>query len=566
MIAQSPLLSGELHYARIPRAYWRDRLDMAYAMGLDAISTYVFWNVHEPAPGHFDFEGENDVAHFVRQAAEAGLDVVLRPGPYVCAEWDFGGLPAWLLAGPPIAVRTCDTRYMAPVRRWLQRLGTELAPLQQSRGGPIVAVQLENEYGAFGSDAGYLRAMQAALDDAGFAESPYYTIDQPQDLAAGSLPGVPAGVTFAPGNPAREFAALRALRPNQRPICGEYWAGWFDHWGEPRQARDAGLQVRELEWMIRAKCAVNIYMFHGGTTFGFYNGANLSEMGSYQPDVTSYDYLAALDEAGRPAPKYAAFRDAIARATGKAMRPVPAAPETVDVPPFAFTECAALEPLCASAVTSPRPLPMEELGQAFGFIRYRTRLRQGGSGRLEIEDLRDFATICVDGVAAGYLDRRLGQSALQLELPPDGGVLDVLVENCGRVNYGPAFGSERKGITRAVRWNGVEVLDWEIAPLPFDDLTPLAFGAEPCRAPAFFRGHFELAQPRPTFLDTRGLGKGVLFVNGRNAGRYWNAGPQRSLYVPGVWLHSGRNEVVVFDVLVAPKMFTGGSAEPIMEI
>ncbi|HEY4434474.1 MAG TPA: beta-galactosidase, partial [Candidatus Cybelea sp.] len=190
MISDTPLLAGEMHYPRIPRAYWEARLKMAYAMGLDAVSTYVFWNLHEPSPGAFDFSGENDVAEFVRTAARAGLSVVLRPGPYVCAEWDLGGLPAWLLAGEPIALRTQDEGYMRPVRRWLKRLGEELAPLQRSSGGPILAVQLENEYGAFGNSKPYLAALRDALDDAGFGASPYYTIDQPGDLERGSLPGV----------------------------------------------------------------------------------------------------------------------------------------------------------------------------------------------------------------------------------------------------------------------------------------------------------------------------------------------------------------------------------------
>ncbi|MBV8148023.1 MAG: beta-galactosidase, partial [Candidatus Eremiobacteraeota bacterium] len=313
MIGPEPIVSGEMHYPRIPRDYWRARLEMAHAMGVDAISTYVFWNVHEPRPGLYDFHGERDVGEYVRLAAACGLDVILRPGPYVCAEWDFGGLPAWLLNAPDLRIRTTAESFMRPVRTWLQRLGQELAPLQRAYGGPIVAVQLENEYGAYGEDTAYLHALRAALDAAGFGVSPYYTIDQPRDLARGALPDLPMAATFAPGDPERDLAELRRLRAQSPPICGEYWAGWFDRWGEPHQQRDEAQQARDLAWMLENRCSLNLYMLCGGTNFGFFNGANASADEAYAPVTTSYDYLAAIDEAGRPTRKYFSFRDAIAR-------------------------------------------------------------------------------------------------------------------------------------------------------------------------------------------------------------------------------------------------------------
>jgi beta-galactosidase len=238
---------------------------MARAMGLNAISTYVFWNRHEQYEGRYEFDGENDVAQFIHLAQEHGLDVILRPGPYVCAEWDFGGLPAWLLKDGPIAVRTTDERFMEPVRRWLKRLGEELAPLQRAHGGPIVAVQLENEYGAFGTDRGYLAQLRASLEDAGFKESPMFTIDQPGDLANGAVDDLPIAVTFAPGDPGSQFASVHALRPGVPLLCGEYWAGWFDHWGEPHARLDDAQQARDLQWMLAQGVSVNMYMFHGGT-------------------------------------------------------------------------------------------------------------------------------------------------------------------------------------------------------------------------------------------------------------------------------------------------------------
>jgi beta-galactosidase len=556
MISDTPLLAGEMHYPRIPRAYWEARLKMAYAMGLDAVSTYVFWNLHEPSPGTYDFSGENDVAEFVRAAARAGLSVVLRPGPYVCAEWDLGGLPAWLLAGKPIALRTQDEEYMRPVRRWLKRLGEELAPLQRSRGGPILAVQLENEYGAFGSSQPYLEALRDALDDAGFAASPYYTIDQPGDLARGSLPGIAIAATFAPGDPERDLGMLRALRPDGPLICGEYWAGWFDHWAEPHHRTDRENQVRDLEWMLEHGCSVNFYMFHGGTSFGFWNGANASEAQPYQPDTTSYDYDAALDEAGRPTQKYRAFRDVIARERGVDPRPIPEPPRTIEIPAFDLTTFASLDAMLTNPVECDAPVPMEALGQSLGYVLYRTTLEDAGENVLEFDWMRDYAIVSLDGEVAGHLDRRLGETALPLAVPRPGMRLDILVENGGRINYGPKLLDERKGVG-PVRWGGRELPNWQAFTLPLDDLRPLRFDQPSARAPGFWRGIFEVDERADTFIDVRSLGKGALWINGRNAGRFWSVGPQASLYVPGLWLREGTNEAVVLDLFDSQRTLCG---------
>jgi beta-galactosidase len=548
-----------MHYPRIPREYWRARLEMAFAMGLDAVSTYVFWNLHEPEPERYEFTGICDVAEYVRLAADCGLAVVLRPGPYVCAEWDFGGLPAWLLADPDMRLRTAHESYMRPVRRWLRRLGEELAPLQRSRGGSIVAVQLENEYGAFGNDERYLRALRAALDEAGFGESPFYTIDQPSDVERGALADVAVASTFAPGDPERDLRILRELRPLQRPICGEYWAGWFDHWGEPHQQRDDAQQIRDVEWMTQTDCSFNIYMLCGGTNFGFTNGANASEREPYAPVTTSYDYLAAIDEAGRPRPKYYAFRDAIAKVRRTAARPVPPVPQTMEIAEFALTEYASLEPLLGRAHFHERPQPMEVLGQSFGFTLYRTKLDDPSAGLLEIDAVRDFATIMLDGAVCGRLDRRTGSSGLKLERHRDGATLDVLMENCGRINYGPLIVDERKGIERSVRYNGSELLDWQIFLLPLDELSSLSFGNGVRPAPGFLRGTFSVSETHDTFFDMRAFGKGVLFVNGRNVGRYWSIGPQEALYVPGAWLRQGENEAIVFETQSVRKPYLAGA-------
>jgi beta-galactosidase len=574
MIGDGRLIrSGELHYPRIPRAYWASRLAMAYAMGLDTVSTYVFWNVHEERRGDYDFSDQRDVAEFVRIAANQGLDVILRPGPYVCAEWDFGGLPAWLLEGDGARVRTRDESYMAPVRRWLARLGEELAPLQRSRGGPIIAVQLENEYGAFGNDARYLHAMREALDGAGFGDSPYFTIDQPADLKAGALPGIPAAVTFAPGNLDAAMASLRTLRDDAPLACGEYWAGWFDHWGEPHADEDVETQVHDVRRMLTDGCSLNVYMFHGGTNTAFYNGANTDDRtGAYRPDVTSYDYLAALDEAGRPTPKYYAFRDAISEVTGIPQRRVPPVPRTIGFPRCRFTESAALDGLLlAPPVESADPRSMEDLGQSFGYTLYRTTLQGAGEGgTLDLGPVRDFATIALDGRVAGTLDRRLEQTSLFIEPGgPSASRLDILIENCGRINYGPHMGADPKGLRGPVRFNGQQLHGWRQFTLPMNDLSALAFSAIQTPDgdfPQFFRARFHLEEPGDTFLDTRTLGKGVLFVNGHNAGRYWSIGPQRALYVPAVWLRAGYNDVVVFEISARGELFTEGVAEPIIGV
>ena len=549
MIPGRRVISGEMHYARIPREYWRDRLRMARAMGLDTTSTYVFWNKHEPRPGIYDFAGENDVAAYARTAQEEGLDVILRPGPYVCAEWDFGGLPAWLLE-QDVPVRTLHERYMKPVRAWLHRLGAELASLQRAHGGPIVAVQLENEYGAFGNERAYLFALRQALTDAGFGVSPMFTIDQPKDLQAGSLDELPIAATFAPGNPQREFQHVRALRSQAPLLCGEYWAGWFDHWGEPHHRLDDEQQASDLEWMLREGCSVNLYMFHGGTNFGFWNGANSSQTHPYEPDTTSYDYDAALDEAGRPTAKYFRFRDIVANQTGIAPPPVPPSPQTISIAEFSLARCCALlDADLGDRVDNDRPLTMEALGQSFGCVLYRTVIEGPVDAELHVDAVHDFAVIAIDGAAVACLDRRLGESNARIKTASTRARLDILVENCGRINYGPDLPYERKGITRGVYLDGRELLGWQMHCMPLDDPRGFAFESARVNAPALYRGVMRVEQPGDTFVDVSALGKGALWVNGRNAGRFWNIGPQKTLYVPGVWLRAGDNDVIALDLL-----------------
>ena len=313
------IISGEIHYQRVPRVYWRERFRMAKAMGLNAVTTYVFWNVHEQQPGTYDFSGNNDVAEFIREAQQEGLYVVLRPGPYVCAEWEFGGYPAWLLKDHSLVLRSNDPKYIEPAARWFKRLGQELAPLQVGNGGPIILVQVENEYGSFGNDHAYMEKIRSMLVDAGFTKSQLYTADGAEEVPAGSLPDLPVGINFGgadAGAAQKEFAILKKVRPNGPFFNSEYWDGWFDHWGGPHASTNATNEANNLDWMLKQGYSVSLYMFHGGTSFGWMNGAN-SDGKNYEPDVTSYDYDSPLDESGRPSPKFSLFREVIAKDTGK---------------------------------------------------------------------------------------------------------------------------------------------------------------------------------------------------------------------------------------------------------
>jgi len=412
------IISGEMHYPRIPRAYWRDRLRKAKAMGLNTITTYVFWNEHEATPGVYDFSGNNDVVEFIREAQEEGLYVILRPGPYVCAEWEFGGYPSWLLKDHAIVVRSSDPKYMEPNNRWIKRLGQELAPLQIGNGGPIILVQVENEYGSFGSDHEYMEANHRALVDAGFTKAQLYTADGPEQVPNGSLPELPVGINFGPDDPdsaEKAFATLKKFRPNGPFFNSEYWAGWFDHWGDKHAHTDTAKQVANLDWMLKQGYSVSVYMFHGGTSFGWMNGAN-SNGKNYQPDVTSYDYDSALDESGRPTPKYFAFRDVIAKDTGTTPPPVPETAAPIAVAPIPLIASASLWNTLPKPVTSAQPLSMEDLDQSYGYILYRTTVSADADGDLVLDGLHDYAQIYADGVLVGTLDRRLKQDHLAVKL------------------------------------------------------------------------------------------------------------------------------------------------------
>jgi beta-galactosidase len=558
------IISGEMHYPRIPRDYWRDRMKKARAMGLNTISTYVFWNLHEPQRGKFDFTGQNDIAAFVRIAQEEGLYVLLRPGPYVCSEWDLGGLPAWLLASPDIVLRSTDAKFMRPAEEYLKRLGQELVPLLATRGGPIIGVQVENEYGSFGKDAAYMQKVRDAIVAAGFGEVPLFTADGPEQLPFGTIADVPAAVNFGPGSAERSFVALARFRPDGLRMNQEYWAGWFDQWGKPHNKTNFEREGLELDWMLSQGYSVNLYMFHGGTTFGFMNGANWD--GGYRPQTTSYDYDSALDESGAPSAKFFVFRDAIAKRRAEERFPSPP-PETpqLEIPEFTLNESTSLWSNLGVPVEAQTPRPMETFGQSYGYILYRTTIQGPATGEMVLKELRDYAQIYVDSKEVGTLDRRLNQDHLTLDVPAGAHLLGILVENSGRINFGPKLRDDRKGITKSVTLGGAELKGWQVSCLPMDKIGVLRFSRGRSDGPAFYRGFFELYQPGDTFLYTPNVGKGVIWVNGHNLGRFWFIGPQQTLYLPGAWIKKGRNEVIVFDLMAhsdAPRI--AGLPHPIL--
>jgi beta-galactosidase len=552
------IISGGLHYYRVHPGQWRDRLRKARLLGLNTVDTYIPWNLHQPRPDRWRWDGGLDLAAFIELAREEGLYVLLRPGPYICGEWEGGGLPSWLLAEPGIRLRSNDPRYLAAVDGYFDEALPRILPYLGSRGGPVLAVQVENEFGAYGpgadDGAAHLTHLTAALRERG-VDVPLFTCDQPADLARGSVPGVLSTVNFGSGA-VRNLAALREHQPEGPLMCAEFWNGWFDRWGGVHVVRAAADAAAELDAMLAAGASVNLYMFHGGTNFGFTNGAN--DKHTYRPTVTSYDYDAPLDEAGEPTAKFAAFREVIARYEPVPDEPLPEPAKKLNLLGVELTEQAplftSLDRL-GSAVPGDRPLGMEELGQDFGFVLYERRLDTAGPALLHAPGVRDRAQFFLDGRPAGVLERENHEHTLAFTVPPGGAVLSVLVENQGRVNYGPGI-HDRKGLTGQVTVNGTPLTGgWTSRPLPLDDLGDLRHGpaAGPVVGPVFHRGTFEVAEPADTYLDLSGWTKGCAWINGFALGRYWSRGPQERLYVPGPVLRPGSNDVVVLELHAAAR-------------
>lgn len=557
---------GEMHFARIPREYWQHRLRMARAMGLNTVCAYLFWNVHEPKPGQFYFRDDADVADFCKLAQAEGLKVILRPGPYSCAEWDFGGFPYWLLKIPDIKLRTQDPRYLAACQKYLQAVGKQLAPLQITRGGPIIMVQVENEYGSYGSDKEYVGILRDNLKQAGF-EVPLFTCDGPSQLKNDTREDLFCVVNFGSG-PEGNFKALRAIRPTGPLMCGEYYPGWFDSWGKPHHTGSTQNIVNELRWMLEHNASFSIYMVHGGTSFGFTAGANCPP---FSPQVTSYDYDAPISEAGWDTPKFHATRELFSKhlEPGETLPEVPARNPVISIPEIRFSESAALRSNLPFPKMESRPKNMELLDQAQGCILYRSTLPAGNAGVLKLTELHDYGLIFLAGKKIATLDRRRNQGTVQIPARTAATQLDILVDTFGHVNYG-GYLHDRKGITEKVEWisggETTELTGWQMYsfPLASSDIRRVKYTRAATETPAFYRAQFELTKTGDTFLDLSTWGKGVAWVNGHNLGRFWNIGPHQTLYCPAPWLKKGRNEIVVFELNGATTPAVTGLAEPIL--
>jgi beta-galactosidase len=543
------IISGEMHPARIPREYWRHRIRMARAIGCNTVAAYVFWNYHEREPGEFDFATENrDIAQFIRIVQEEGMFVLLRPGPYVCAEWDFGGLPPYLLRIPDIKVRCMDPRYMEAVERYIGRLASLVRPLLVTGSGPVLMVQIENEYGSYANDTTYLQALRQIWVKNGI-DVPFYTADGASRsmLDAGTIDGAAIGLDS--GSNDTDFAEAARRNPRVPAFSSETYPGWLTHWGEKWARPDTGSLLAEVRYLLSHGKSFNLYVIHGGTNFGFTAGANSGGKG-YEPHVTSYDYDAPVNEQGRPTPKFFALRELIARHAGPPP-PVPEPLPALEISPVPMSPFSTIWRNLPPGVRSVQPRPFESYGQYHGFMIYRTRLIGRTSGVLTVTDLHDYALVFLDGKYVGTLDRRLGTNTITL---PDSGprtpVLELLVEGMGRVNYGPAL-IDRKGITDRVTLGGMTLMNWEVTGLPMDESYISGLKSAPvdtARRGVFFRGSFALNDVGDTYFDMSGYIKGIVWVNGHNLGRYWNIGPQTRLFCPATWLTRGGNEIVVLDI------------------
>jgi beta-galactosidase len=544
------ILSGALHYFRVHPDLWADRIDKARRMGLNTIETYVAWNAHAPEPGAFDLSGGLDLDRFLRLVADAGMYAIVRPGPYICAEWDNGGLPAWLFRDPEVGVRRYEPKYLDAVREYLTKVYEVVVPHQIDRGGPVLLVQVENEYGAFGDDKRYLKALAEHTRDAGVTV-PLTTVDQPtpEMLEAGSLDGLHRTASFGSGAEAR-LAILRAHQPTGPLMCSEFWNGWFDHWGAHHHTTSAADSAAELDALLAAGASVNLYMFHGGTNFGLTNGAN--DKGVYQPLVTSYDYDAPLDEAGDPTPKYHAFRDVIARyhkvpdTVPPPARPAPT-PSSVLRDPVRLLDA----PERWGTWEFHEELPsFDDLAPMPQLALLRCAVEGERPGVLTFGEVRDRATVFFDGALVGTLSREHHDRAIPL--PGARGELLVLVEDQGRVDYGPRIG-EAKGIIGGASLHGEPLAGWDVLPLDLTAVPALRPEAPesvpgPVAGPVVLRAEVVVDEPADLFLDTGDWGKGVAWLNGFALGRYWRRGPQRTLYVPRPVVRAGANELVVLEV------------------
>jgi len=570
------ILSGAIHYFRVVPEYWKDRLLKLKAMGLNTIETYVAWNLHEEVKGQFKFDGNLDIRAFIKLAQELQLYVIVRPGPYICSEWDFGGLPSWLLHDPHMEPRSMYPPFIEATEQFFKTLLPIFVPLQYSKGGPIIAFQIENEYGSYYSDdVKYMEHLKSLMISEGITEL-LFTSDNAHGLEKQflSLSNVLKTINFgASAGPKLEF--LSEIQPDKPAMVAEFWDGWFDHWGEMHNKRDPDMVAATMEEILTFGASVNLYMFHGGSNFGFMNGAN-----SLQPTSTSYDYDAPLSEAGDTTPKYNALRNVLKKHAPKHSFPkdLPAVPKNSSKKAYGKVQITQRMPLSDllkyhTPIESDKVMPMEQLpinndgGQGYGFILYQTELTQFPKEIL-IEKVLDRAQVLLNSLPIYTYDASLEyKSAVEIQVDEKVASLlkkpyklEILVENMGRTNIGWEMYKLRKGISGKVQINGQTHTKhrWKIFSLEFkpDILSRIkdkgkwrALSKKPKKVPSLYMGTFTINEdPKDTFLHMKDWTKGVCFVNGHNLGRYWIKGPQETLYVPAPWLKKGINELIIFEL------------------
>ena len=592
--------AAEVHYPRIPRPYWEHRIQMCKALGMNTVCIYVFWNIHEQKEGQFDFTGNNDVAEFCRIAQKNGMYVIVRPGPYVCAEWEMGGLPWWLLKKKDIKLRERDPYFMERVKIFEQKVGEQLAPLTIQKGGPIIMVQVENEYGSYGEDKPYVSEIRDCLRGIYGKELALFQCDWSSNFEKNGLDDLTWTMNFGTGaNIDQQFRRLGQLRPNAPKMCSEFWSGWFDKWGARHETRPAKDMVEGMDEMLSKGISFSLYMTHGGTSFGHWAGANSP---GFAPDVTSYDYDAPINEYGHATPKFWELRKMMEKYNdGKKMPAVPKAPMSIiTVPKFELTEFSSI----FNGEDSQFKLPIrkegglmtfEEMDMGWGSMLYTTTMPEIPAQSVITADFHDFAQVFINGKYIGKIDRVKNEKSLTLPPVKKGDELEILVEAMGRINFGRAI-KDFKGIVGEVaitaEVEGIETTwkpqNWVKFGLPDsyekaadafvhnNDYTKAEnegqrLGKKPqwnvdgldlVSKRGYYRGYFNLKKVGDTFLNFETWGKGQVYVNGHAMGRIWSIGPQQTLYVPGCWLKKGKNEIIVLDVVGPRKAVVWGQAEP----
>lgn len=546
------IISGSIHYFRVPRPYWRDRLLKLRALGCNCVETYIPWNLHEPAPGAFDFSDGLDIAAFLREAQKLGLYAIVRPSPYICAEWEFGGLPAWLLKQDDMVVRSFHPGYLAAVQRYYDALLPILVPTQIDHGGNVLMMQVENEFGSYGKDKKYLRAVADMMLRGGITV-PLVTSDGPWGdlLHCGTIDGVFPTANFG-SHADEQFDILEKFHGEKRPLmCMEFWIGWFDHWGAGHITTDPDAAAADLD-RILARGSVNIYMFHGGTSFGLMNGSNYAD--HLTPDITSYDYDALLTEDGRITEKYRKFQQVIAKYNALPADPLPPPIPRAALGKWPVTASSPLLPnadILAQGIESPYPLPMEKLDQHYGYVLYRVALDMiHSAGTIQLTHTADRANVYVDDNHLVTLYDRELENACEPQTRILGKTMDILVENMGRVNYGVQLDDQHKGIAGKILLDNIRQDRITMYPLPLNgtQLANIPFGEAKCHnQPAFYQVDFQVEQPVDTYLELPGWGKGCVVLNGQILGRFWDIGPQKRLYIPAPWLNTGSNTLVIFE-------------------